>query len=126
MTDFITVVNVRGLKPVTAPPDLIYIGRCCAGWPQSPLHNPIKLVSGTSRDDAIEQYRRYLWTQMQIGNTSIVGELTRIAAIAHNGQPVKLGCWCAPLSCHGDVVKAAVLWLHSKNMDVVTNGTASR
>lgn len=107
----LTVVSVRGINPRSTPPSLIYIGRRCAGWSQSPLANPFKLVSEAQRAEAIDQYRRYLWAKMTSNDPAIMAELECIAHVVQSGLSVQLGCWCGPgKACHGDVVKAAVLW----------------
>lgn len=109
--DQITVVSVRRLKPATAPASLIYIGRNGRhGWPRSPLANPFKLDTEVDRAAVIERYRVWLWDKIQAKDGPVVAELARIAAKGAAGEPVQLGCWCFPLACHGDVVKAAVLW----------------
>jgi hypothetical protein len=30
------------------------------------------------------------------------------------GEDIVLGCHCKPLACHGDIVKACVLWAHKE------------
>lgn len=114
----ITVVSVRGINPRLASPDLIYIGRRCAGWQQSPLANPHKLQADDIREDVIDQYRRHLWACVKRGDLAIIAELTRIAGMVQRGEAVQLGCWCAPLACHGDVVKEAVLWWIANKSEV--------
>lgn len=108
-TELITVVCVRGLKPTSAPASLIYIGRMAGGWRRSPLANPYKLT-GSERTLVIERYRTWLWGKIQGNDAAVVAELDRIADKVKAGEPVQLGCWCSPLPCHGDVIKAAVLW----------------
>lgn len=114
----ITVVSVRGIKPHSAPPNLIYIGRRCASWPQSPLANPYKLQANDIREDVIDQYRRHLWACVKRGDSAIITELTRIAGMVQRGESVQFGCWCSPLPCHGDVVKEAILWWIANKIEV--------
>lgn len=38
-------------------------------------------------------------------------ELLKLAMDADQGQTVRLGCWCCPDDCHGDVVVFWVRWL---------------
>jgi hypothetical protein len=45
-----------------------------------------------SRAEAIEAYREYLLNNLEL-----------IAALPELHGKV-LGCWCAPLACHGDVL----------------------
>ncbi len=71
----------------------VYIGR------PSKWGNPFSHLSGTSakfrvatRKEAIKKYEQ--WIRMQPNLMSALHELT--------GKV--LGCWCSPLSCHGDVL----------------------
>lgn len=114
----ITVVSVRGINPRAAQPNLIYVGRSCAGWRQSPLRNPVKLTHESQRSEAIAAYRRYLWEKIGNGDPTIITELARIAGIVQRGEVVRLGCWCSPYACHGDVVKQAVLWWIANKCEV--------
>jgi hypothetical protein len=114
----ITVVSVRGLMPQFAHANLIYVGRRCKGWAQSPLRNPIKLTHESQRSEAIAEYRRYLWQKINDNDPAITAELARIATIVQRGEAVRLGCWCHPYACHGDVVKQAVLWWIANKMAV--------
>lgn len=55
-----------------------------------------------SREEAIGRYRGYLWHEIQAGRIS----LEQLAAL--HGKV--LGCWCAPESCHGEVLARAAQW----------------
>jgi hypothetical protein len=76
----------------------VYIGR------PSKWGNPFTLRSEKDRARAIEQYRAYLLNQPEL-----------MAALPALRGKV-LGCWCAPKSCHGDVL--AELAALSKAPDV--------
>lgn len=105
----ITVVNVR-----SAPPAAIYIGRPMPGRAGSPLGNPFKPANPNNEDSrrlCLAQYKRWLWEQMQ-GDTPAAAELARLAKLAQE-QDVALACWCAPKSCHGDIIKAAIEFLNA-------------
>lgn len=59
--------------------------------------NPWKIGKGLTREDVIAKYREYVMgndEQEGLGNL-IVKEL----------RGKTLGCWCAPLPCHGDVLR---------------------
>ena len=103
----IAVVNVKFDKR----PGIVYIGRRMPGRSGSPLGNPYK--PGQCDGDPIELYRRWLWEQIQ-SDTLQRREIERLAGLHRAGQEVLLGCWCAPASCHGDVVKAAIEWRTSQ------------
>lgn len=76
----------------------VYIGR------GSKWGNPFKMTdrSDEERERVIEEYRGYLWHKIKQGviTTEQLREL--------NGK--KLGCFCKPKACHGDVIKNAVQW----------------
>jgi hypothetical protein len=59
-----------------------------------------------SRQEAIRCYRIWLWEQIRSGRIS----LEKLAAL--HGE--RLGCWCAPDPCHGEVLAAAVAWAWRK------------
>jgi hypothetical protein len=70
----------------------VYIGRALRNWPASPFANPFRIGPGRSREQAIEQYRAYL-----AGRSELLAALEGL-------RGKRLGCWCAPLACHGDVL----------------------
>jgi hypothetical protein len=45
------------------------------------------------REKAIEMYREYIMNKPEL-----------LALIPAELKDKRLGCWCAPLSCHGDVL----------------------
>ena len=63
----------------------VYIGR------GSPWGNPFKIGLDGTREQVIGKYRTRLALQMK---TKIKNEL----------RGKVLGCWCAPLPCHGNVL----------------------
>lgn len=93
----IRVTNVRRVK------DGEYIGRAMPGRAGSPLGNPYKIGPDGDREQVIYQYREWLEVQVYINN-AVRSELRRLVDLARR-RDVTLLCWCAPLPCHGDVVK---------------------
>ena len=85
-------------------PGQIYVGR------PSPLGNPYLLGRDGNREEVIAQYRRWLWAQLQSPGSPQERELRRLLAQAQSGE-LELLCWCAPLPCHAEVVRSALLWL---------------
>lgn len=82
-----------------------YIGR------PSPLGNPYTHMEGTkaefkvsSREEAVEKYRDWLYEKIRNKDRAVYEELTRLFYLALNGD-LKLKCYCAPRACHGDVIK---------------------
>lgn len=77
----------------------VYIGRACfrGGWElkQSEFHNPFS-VNKFGREKSIELYENYL--RQKIEEDETWKEKIR------NLEGKKLGCWCKPESCHGDII----------------------
>jgi hypothetical protein len=87
----------------------LYIGRA-NGYAQleaSPLANPFK-VRDYGRGATLPHYRRWLWEQIQAGNQDVLVALRSITPES------VLVCYCKPLPCHGDIVKAAAAWLRDQ------------
>jgi hypothetical protein len=97
------VVNVRKSGPHKhLVPWLEEIGRLTyvghAGprhsWPESDFANPFLRQAKTDRPGMVRRYREYLMRQPELLRRLREGELTGRA----------IGCWCAPLECHADVL----------------------
>ena len=73
-------------------PNSVYIGR------PSFLGNPFVIGEDGNRAEVIEKYR--IWFTNRIASNPTFGDAVR----AYCGDK-DLACWCAPLSCHGDVIK---------------------
>ena len=94
-----------------------YIGRGYKGVKGSPLNNPFKVGRDGTRDEVIELYairlRAYLESYVKGVASSefkrergiIISELKRLYEIWQRDGYLTLVCWCAPLSCHGDIIK---------------------
>ena len=54
--------------------------------------NPFKISESVGREDVIQKYREYIREKITDEDLSILRSAKRI------------GCWCAPLECHGDVL----------------------
>lgn len=65
----------------------------------TPWGNPYK--DGT-RAENIEDYRRFLWLAIKNGEIK-VADLAEL-----DGK--RLGCWCSPRPCHGQVLAKAAKW----------------
>lgn len=66
----------------------VYIGR------PSKWGNPFEIGPDGSRAEVIEKYRQWLPTQPEL------------MASLHELDGKRLGCWCAPKACHGEVLRA--------------------
>ena len=100
----INVVNKRKHKSNGLPN--YYIGR------PSVLGNPYSHISGDtkasvltdSRETAIEGYRTHFDYHI-VHSPDFIREVSNIKRIAQLHGGIKLVCWCAPLGCHGDIIK---------------------
>lgn len=70
----------------------IYIGRGTI-WGNP---HPIDLGQGISRQISIEMYREHLYNCLEDGTITVKDVLSL------SGK--RIGCSCAPLPCHGDVI----------------------
>ena len=68
----------------------VYIGR------PSKWGNPFVIGKDGTREQVIEKFRNYLSQ-----NVKLLSEL-------HELKGKRLGCYCSPLPCHGDILKEFV------------------
>jgi hypothetical protein len=99
----LTLANKYKLSPDLDCQD-IYIGRPFI------LGNPYSMKTEGDRLSVIEQYRQWLWSQIQLKD-KVYQELIKIALLVLTGKKVRLVCYCSPKPCHGDVIIKAVDWL---------------
>ena len=64
----------------------IYIGR------PSKWGNPFQIGKDGSREEVIEKYRKWILKKPELLNS------------LHELKNKRLGCFCKPLACHGDVL----------------------
>lgn len=87
------VLNKSALRrPLTC--DEVYIGRAMprAGLKASKWANPFRVDRDGSREEVIARYEAHLRASPEL--MASIGEL----------RGKDLVCWCAPLSCHGDLL----------------------
>jgi len=83
-----TIVNIKVTKNYD-----IYIGRPSIwGNPYSHLANTLAEYKVTTREEAITNYKKWILT-----NEDLLKKLPEL-------KDKVLGCYCKPLSCHGDVL----------------------
>ena len=73
----------------------IYIGRAGRGQ-DGYFGNPFRIGHGVSREDAVERFQRYFADRIEKDS-----EFKR-RILALKGK--RLGCFCKPKACHGDVI----------------------
>lgn len=91
------VVRIRRKKTGEIVQDCdVYIGRkmTMGGWnlPQSKWANPFPVKKEAERADALRKYEEWIRTQPQL-----MASLEEL-----HGK--RLGCWCKPKACHGDIL----------------------
>lgn len=74
----------------------IFIGR------PSKWGNPFFIGKDGTRGEVIAKYRLWLWQQILSGDITL-NQLSEL-------KDKRLGCYCAPLPCHGDILTEAATW----------------
>jgi hypothetical protein len=102
----IIVVNARRLMDVPSGYMLVYVGRRTSYQPEygedfSILGNPNTLRGGHTRDEAVELYAPWLDHAPPYVRQAL--DVLRQRTV---DKHVALVCFCAPLRCHADVIKA--------------------
>lgn len=101
----IRVVKVGARGPQLG--EIVYIGRAARGYPASPLANPYHIGRDGSRATVIAKYRVWLDRELANPESAASKEISRLVGLLLTSKEnaVALMCWCAPLACHGDVVR---------------------
>jgi hypothetical protein len=81
----VEIVNLRTCKDWGKPGD-VRIDR------KTKWGNPFKIGRGVTRKQSIDSYEEYFIANLMSSLKELDGAL-------------RLGCWCKPLPCHGDVIK---------------------
>jgi hypothetical protein len=99
--------------------DGIYIGRPMPGRKGSVLENPYRVKDGQSNGSVIPAFKDHLKKVYVKKDSAVKAECQRLADILETEGEVTLRCWCAPKTCHGDVI-AMVLFriLEKRGHDV--------
>ena len=84
----------------------IYIGRGRGGIPGN-FGNPFSIGRDGTREEVIEKFRVYFKERLQ-NNIAVRAAFNGLVYHASVGD-LYLVCWCAPLACHGDVIRELIL-----------------
>ena len=108
---FIEVINIKStprVKLTTVQQKMfvpIFRGKSCLGNPYN--------VYIYGRDECIERFKNHLYHIIENDtNSEIVNELNRLKKLAIESteeNPLKLVCFCAPLNCHGNIIRDYLL-----------------
>jgi len=90
----------------------IYIGRKNKkhGVERSPLANRFP-IAGSTREESVAKYRLWLWDQIVDEDKAVLGELSRIWQMSQRVEEINLYCYCAPLLCHGEIIRSCLEWM---------------
>ena len=91
MNQITTVVNLR-YQPYDQ-----YIGRSGKGE-DGYFGNPIRLQPGESRGSTIQKFKDYFYKRLRTDQ--------EFKDRIHQLKGKRLGCFCKPFPCHGDVIAA--------------------
>lgn len=91
------VINVKKIPDYPMRNRYVYIGR------GSQFGNPFRIGKDGNRAEVIEKYKKYFYNKLNN---------IQFKQAVHRLQGKKLGCFCKPLACHGDII---VEYLEGKN-----------
>ena len=95
------------------PGVVVYVGRAIASLDLegSVLGNPFRIEEDSieERRGVIAQYKLWFDEQRKDPASLVSIELARLTAIVRSGERLVLSCWCAPLPCHAEVIRDAIL-----------------
>ena len=77
-----------------------YIGR------GTPLGNPFKITSTQDRITSLHRYQKYILNALKLRAPHQKDEIMRLLKILIHQGKLTLVCHCAPLPCHGDIIKS--------------------
>ena len=116
------MTKVINVKTVPRGTEYVYIGRRDGGlhfgnpYSHLPLHLTKASFKVDTREEAVENYRRWLKGEINQDHDQVRKEwiLQRLPEL----KDKVLGCYCAPLLCHGDVLKELIDEIETSNSAV--------
>lgn len=108
MSHIVEIVNIKDVKDFGTLDGDVYIGRYNSRFGDSVWGNPYTMENGRDRADVISLYKHYF-------------ERRLVRQIDHLANARRLGCWCRPLPCHGQVILDALQQVYGgKRIDKFT------
>jgi len=76
------------------------------------LGNPY-VMKGNSLEERKQVVRNFRLdaNESRENSTDLWKGIEKLADRVENGEKLALQCWCAPLDCHGDVIKSAISYI---------------
>tara|TARA_Y100000310_G_scaffold319581_1_gene375019 strand:+ start:291 stop:608 length:318 start_codon:yes stop_codon:yes gene_type:complete len=90
----ITVVNLKGGRPR----GVVRVHR------PTPLGNPFHIGQDGTREQVINKYDQWLAVKLSNAGSLQSREMRSLLRKYKQDGKLILGCWCAPLDCHADVI----------------------
>lgn len=130
MDDLATIaVNLNAHHPYD-----IYIGRAGRGR-SGEWGNPFIVGVHGTREECVAKFRRWVWNADAAGSAEATEERRQwILDNAHTLRGKRLGCFCKPAACHGDVLAeladmteaevAPSVPMHTENINVLGDASA--
>lgn len=97
----IQVINKKGGIPPELDRYAVNIDR------HTILGNPFRIGEKYTREQSVTAYKRWVWNMFN-HNRKIYNEVMHLVNRAIKDETLVLCCWCKPLACHGDVLKALI------------------
>jgi hypothetical protein len=96
------VVNVDVAN--TNSSDYIYIGRSRQYGGPTKWGNPYKIGKDGSRDEVVAKHKSWLLSDTEFKHENFPFSNKQLRNQIHELKGKNLGCHCAPLPCHGDIL----------------------
>lgn len=113
-----TVVRLKRKGGIVVQNCDVYIGRECTlgGWnlPRSKWANPFRISPGKSIDTVLALYETHVRS-----NKELIDSLDEL-------RGKRLGCWCKPNKCHGDILVKILNETSSQSTDSLSNEAVSK
>ena len=136
------MLNIKrvSVKDKVSVENVVYIGRANKTYSLSPnlLANPYVIGKDGDRDEVVEKYRRWLWSNIKEELESkdisypnyrnkVFAELKRLQILAREinvnniinstDNSLTLMCWCkSNEKCHGDVIINCLNWMETNHV----------
>lgn len=102
----IYVISRRNNNNIPSEATCVYIGRGRGGV-AGIFGNPFVIGRDGDRDEVINKFRKYFEARLE-QDQAVREAFDELLHHARAGD-LYLVCWCAPLSCHGDVIRDMLL-----------------
>ena len=96
-------VKRSGFRAGEYPPWAISVGR------PSVLGNPFRIGPDGDREECIAKFAAWLDAQLADPGSAAARKMAALRKLLARHGHLTLFCWCAPLPCHAEVIRARLL-----------------